>query len=72
MSVSNYSKKVPECLKNTGRVVLKKSVFSEWASMLNMGLFDMVRFSPAGYGVKNTHNSQNCTYQILKFLRLSQ
>ena len=36
------------------RLVLKKTVFSAWASTLNMGLInkvDMVCLSPVGYGV---------------------
>ena len=39
---------------NTRRLVLKKTVFSAWASTLNMGLInkvDMVCLSPVGYGV---------------------
>ena len=36
------------------RLVLKKTVFSAWASTLNVGLInkvDMVCLSPVGYGV---------------------
>ena len=39
---------------NTRRLVLKKTVFSAWASTLNMGLInkvDMVCLSPVGYDV---------------------
>ena len=38
----------------TRGLVLKKTVFSAWASTLNMGLInkvDMVCLSPVGYGV---------------------
>ena len=39
---------------NTRGLNLKKTVFSAWASTLNMGLInkvDMVCLSPVGYGV---------------------
>ena len=41
-------------LEITRRLVLKKTLFSAWASTLNMGLInkvDMVCLSPVGYGV---------------------